>query len=128
MLSVFSIISLVTFLSQPSDSLETDYCKVDRSRCTKEGIYRYKWATGYDDFVIRDILDDDVETIQSEPWLAAQKSNETLIKYPNSPRAILNQLNVLRNSNQKKHSHFHQYSPLSGDTGSTWLCGHSRGV
>ena len=83
MLCVFSIISLLAFLSHPSHSLETDYCKVDRSRCTKEGIYRYKWATGYDDFVIRDILDDDVETIQSEPWLAAHKSNETLIKYPN---------------------------------------------
>ena len=62
--------------------MDTDYCNVDNTRCNKEGIYQYKWATGYEDFILRDLLDDDVETVKTDPMLALEKAINTLLKHP----------------------------------------------
>ena len=76
------LILLFLFLSHLGFSVDTDFCNVDKARCSKEGIYQYKWATGYEDFILRDLLDDDVETVKTDPMLALEKANNTLLKHP----------------------------------------------
>ena len=73
---------ILLFLSHIGFSVDTDYCNVDKTRCNKEGIYQYNWATGYGDFILRDLLDDDVETVKTNPMLALEKTNNTLLKHP----------------------------------------------
>ena len=70
--------------------VETDYCNVDGTRCDKDGIYKYKWVTGYQDFIVRDIMDDDLELISTEPDQALNRTMNTLERYPNRERYIFN--------------------------------------
>ena len=82
--SVVCIMMLV--LVPPSYSLvdtDPDYCNVDVTRCNADGIYKYKWATAYQDWLLRDRLDTDLETVLTEPQLALQRSQKTLEIYPN---------------------------------------------
>merc|ERR1711892_449309 len=76
-----------------------NYCEKDQDRCDDDGIYKYFGVTNFDDSAIRDILDDDFELINIRPKLAVKKTEKTLKKYPNSPRAILNKALALRNAN-----------------------------
>ena len=61
----------------------SDYCLVSQDRCDKDGIYKYKWITSYQDFIIRDKLDSELENIKKDPWLALQRSQQTVETNPN---------------------------------------------
>ena len=74
------IIHLVTFITSESAK---DYCDNDSDRCREDGVYKYLAVTSYDDYVIRDRLDDDFELIDIRPKLALKKSEKTLKQYPN---------------------------------------------
>ena len=74
---------MVVLLATHGGGVETDYCKVNMGRCDKDGIYMYKWLTGYEDFVIRDLVDDQLENIMTEPMTALQRSRDMLKTFPN---------------------------------------------
>ena len=75
---------------------DKDYCEMDRDRCDDEGVYKYMGVTNYDDYAIRDILDDDFELIEIRPKLAVKKTEKTLNKYPNRSVCIyFRQLSIL---------------------------------
>ena len=76
-------IIMVVLLATHGGGVETDYCKVNMGRCDKDGIYKYKWLTGYEDFVIRDLVDDQLENILAEPMTALQRSRDMLKTFPN---------------------------------------------
>ena len=63
--------------------METDYCMVDVTRCANDGIYKYKWATGYEDFLVRHLMDDNLETIRIEPELALERAQTTRDNHTN---------------------------------------------
>jgi len=88
------VIFISAFLA--SASTVVDYCTIDRNRCDDDGIYKYTWLSSYQDFLIQNILDRDVETIQTDIEMAKDMANNTLGLYPNSPRAVLNMLTVKR--------------------------------
>ena len=69
---------------------ETDYCMVDVTRCDNDGIYKYKWATGYEDFLLRHLIDDNLETIRTEPELSLQRAQITRDNHPNREGYINN--------------------------------------
>ena len=58
-----------------------DYCQVDDSRCDEYGVYKYLDFTSYEDFLIRDRLDDDIEVTFTRPVFALKKANKTLKSY-----------------------------------------------
>ena len=62
---------------------DRDYCKKDQDRCDDDGVYEYIAVTNYEDYKIRDTLDDDFELISIRPKLAFKKTEKTLQKYPN---------------------------------------------
>merc|ERR1711892_494871 len=88
------VVAVMLFTS--SDGVVTDYCAVDMERCDKNGIYKYMWLGAYEDFVIRDMLDDQLVNIISEPMLALERSQQMIEPFPNSSRALLNQIEVVR--------------------------------
>jgi len=89
------ILSVLT-LCALTEGMETDYCNMDATRCDKDGKYKHMWATGYEDFIVRDVMDKTLETIQTEPEVALRRAEETLQAFPNSSRAILNFINAQR--------------------------------
>merc|ERR1712106_252009 len=91
---VVFVLVLVVMLVSSSDGVVTDYCAVDIERCDKNGIYKYMWLGAYEDFVIRDMLDDQLVNIISEPMLALERSQQMIETFPNSSRALLNQIEV----------------------------------
>ena len=62
---------------------DRDYCKKDQDRCDDDGVYKYIAVTNYEDYEIRDRLDDEFELIGIRPKLALKKTEKTLQKYPN---------------------------------------------
>ena len=50
-----------------------DYCLVDDSRCDEYGVYKFLDFTSYEDFLIRDRLDDDIELTFTRPLFALKK-------------------------------------------------------
>ena len=61
--------------------LADDYCLVDEARCDEYGVYRYMDFTSYEDFLIRDRLDDEIELTTTRPALALKKANITFQNY-----------------------------------------------
>ena len=77
----FLVMLLLTFCAGEVEN-DNDYCEKDRDRCDSEGIYKYIGVTNYDDYAIRDKLDDDLELIGIRPKLALKKTEKTLNTYP----------------------------------------------
>ena len=63
--------------------LADDYCLVDEARCDEYGVYRYMDFTSYEDFLIKDRLDDEIELTSTRPVLALKKANKTFHNYSN---------------------------------------------
>merc|ERR1711892_1255865 len=108
---VVFVMVLVVMLFTSSDGVVTDYCAADMERCDKNGIYRYMWLGAYEDFVIRDMLDDQLVNIIAGPMLALERSQQMIETFPNSSRALLNQIEVVRylmsiEDNESKHSSY----------------------
>ena len=61
-------------------ALETDYCQVNSELCDKDGIYKYKWMTSYEDFVIREVLDKDLQIMQAGNVSEALKQTQTTLE------------------------------------------------
>jgi len=91
-----NIVAIVALQVASVGGIVSDYCLVSQDRCDKDGIYKYKGITSYQDFIIRDKLDSELENIKKNPWLALKRSQQTLETNPNSSRAIMNQIDVLR--------------------------------
>ena len=82
----FSVLTLCAL----TEGMETDYCNMDATRCDKDGKYKHMWATGYEDFIVRDVMDKTLETIQTEPEVALRRAEETLQAFPNRQRNLIN--------------------------------------
>ena len=74
------VLFLFTF---SAGNVDNDYCEKDRDRCDDEGVYKYMGLTNYDDYAIKDRLDDDYALIGIRPKLGMKKTKKTLNKYPN---------------------------------------------
>jgi hypothetical protein len=76
---------LAVFITSCTCSIQDDrdYCKKDQDRCDNDGVYKYIGVTNYEDYEIRDRLDDDLEFIKIRPKLALKKIEKTLQMYPN---------------------------------------------
>merc|ERR1719233_1178393 len=94
--SMKNIMIIVAMQAASVQGIVTDFCLISQDRCDRDGIYKYKWITSYQDFMIRDTLDSELENIKTDPFLALQRSQHTAKTYPNSSRAIMNQIDVLR--------------------------------
>ena len=77
------IVAIVALQAVFVGGIVSDYCLVSQERCDKDGIYKYKWITSYQDFIIRDKLDSELENIKKDPWLALQRSQQTVETNPN---------------------------------------------
>ena len=77
------IVAIVALKAVFVGGVVSDYCLVSQDRCDKDGIYKYKWITSYQDFIIRDKLDSELENIKKDPWLALKRSQQTLETNPN---------------------------------------------
>ena len=51
-----------------------DYCEKDNDMCDEYGVYRNIDYTSYEDFALRDKLDDDYSIIRKRPKLALKKT------------------------------------------------------
>ena len=60
-----------------------DYCMKDKAMCDDDGVYKHIAVNSYEDFVIRDKLDDDYKQISKRPKLALKKTEKMLAKHPN---------------------------------------------
>ena len=78
-----NIVSIVALQAVSVGGIVSDYCLVSQDRCDKDGIYKYKWITSYQDFIIRDKLDSELENIKKDPWLALKRSQQTVETNPN---------------------------------------------
>ena len=70
-----------------------EYCQQEgeeEERCDETGLYREIQYTSYQDFLIRHILDIDIDTVNIKPKVGLKKTIKTFRKYPDSPRAVLN--------------------------------------
>ena len=62
-----------------SVTLEHDYCMLDGDKCDQQaGVYRQIGLTSYEDWNIRDKLDEDLEFIKIRPRVALKKIEKTL--------------------------------------------------
>ena len=73
----------VCFIAFSTCESAPDYCEKDNAMCDEDGVYKHIAVTSYDDYAIRDKLDDDHELIGIRPRAALKKTNQTLAKYPN---------------------------------------------
>ena len=73
----------VNFIAVSTCETEFDYCMKDSTLCDDDGLYKHIAVTSYEDFVIREKLDDDYKEIGTRPKLALEKTENTLGIYPN---------------------------------------------
>ena len=74
---------LVFFTSNTSEAFNSrDYCEVNSERCDEHGTYKYHGVTSFEDFNIKDQLDDDFELIKLRPKLALKRTEKTLTENP----------------------------------------------
>ena len=78
-----NIVAIVALQVASVGGIVSDYCLVSQDRCDKDGIYKYKGITSYQDFIIRDKLDSELENIKKNPSLALKRSQQTLETNPN---------------------------------------------
>ena len=72
-------VNCIAFSTCESDP---DYCEKDKDMCNENGFYKHIAMTSYEDYAIRDKLDDDNELISIRPTLALKKTEKALAKYP----------------------------------------------
>ena len=60
-----------------------DYCEKDKDMCNQDGVYKHIAVTSYEDYAIRDKLDEDYGLIGISPKVALKETEKTLEKYPN---------------------------------------------
>ena len=76
------------------DCFETvlDFCEIDQDNCdTSSGVYKHMDFTSYEDFKIKEFLDEDRIIIMQKPQLAVVHANNTLQQYPD--RWVLKRIN-----------------------------------
>ena len=73
----------VCFIAFSTCESAPDYCEKDNAMCDEDGVYKHIAVTSYEDYAIRDKLDDDHELIGIRPRAALKKTDKTLAKYPN---------------------------------------------
>ena len=74
---------LLLFTTNASQEFNSrDYCEVNSERCDEDGIYKYHKITSFEDFNIKDRLDDDFELIKLRPILAFKRIEKTLEENP----------------------------------------------
>ena len=77
------LILLVLFTTNASEAINSkDYCEVNSERCDKHGTYKYHGVTSFEDFNIKDRLDDDFELIKLRPKLAFKRTEKPLKENP----------------------------------------------
>ena len=73
----------INFIAFSTCESDPDYCEKDNHMCDNNGLYEHIAMTSYEDYAIRDKLDEDYEFISLRPRLALKKTEKTLEKYEN---------------------------------------------
>ena len=76
------IVLFINFIAFSTCESDPDYCEKDNHMCDNNGLYEHIAMTSYEDYAIRDKLDDDNELISIRPTLALKKTEKALAKYP----------------------------------------------
>ena len=90
------LIILVIFDIAASLSRSFEYCDEENAEdCDKDGIYQHISVTSFADFEHREMFDDEQQLSWFRPKVALRATKKTLLKFPNSPRAIYNRFLAL---------------------------------
>ena len=79
---IFFVGNFFVFIKYSFAISVTDYCTIDALRCDHDGVYKYKAYTSYEDFLLRNAIDDIIEESKKDPLSSLAKSIVFLEKHP----------------------------------------------